>query len=659
MLFEGLNVATRGLSAAQLGINITGQNITNATTEGYSRKRLEQASEWRRDGSYGQMGFGVEVYSINRIRDQFIDRLTNEENTRYGYYTMKDAAFNRIESVFYEPSEHALNSLLNNFWSNWADVENNPNSAGARETLRSTAQTLTGQFNYVATQLRSYKDTINDEIEARINTVNEISSAIHRCNVVICGSEGALGNNANDTRDQRDRLLGELAQLIDVDYYEEENGVLMVSTNGHMLVSAAKNHELVVKRSEVKEEDGYEYSRVEVSFSTTGKEYKPKLGELKALMDIRDVDIPEYERYVNELAKTLITGVNEIHQNGYALSGLTFIDFFDSDPNKLNAANMDISQAIKNDINNVAAGSGGKKVNVPNIEATGPQSVTSTHSVSDIFINKDYTDLEILDSNNNVLVLGTDYIIEDSPSDPHHAIIKFINSAIPGPEVTLNTTYAPNSPYVVSNLVSPLVANSNATPPTYSHQALDLTTIDPKYRYIYKNSLEISVRGADGNMIALQEGKDYDIDYNSAQIIFKYNSTSNAFDDVTGTQVYINFNYHETGFGGPGDGDNALAIAQLKDKAIMQSDVFGKSTQTINQFYAGMLGRLGVERNEAKAALDTRTFALQQLKTRQDEIAGVNLDEEVANLIQYQHTYQASARYLSTINTMLDTLLNM
>jgi len=72
-----------------------------------------------------------------------------------------------------------------------------------------------------------------------------------------------------------------------------------------------------------------------------------------------------------------------------------------------------------------------------------------------------------------------------------------------------------------------------------------------------------------------------------------------------------------------------------------------------------MLGRLGVERNDAAAGLDTRTFALAQLKVRQDEIMGVNLDEEIASLIQYQYTYQASARYLTTINTMLETLLNM
>ncbi len=131
-LFEGLNVATRGLSAAQLAINVTGQNITNAGTEGYARKRIEQAADYRRDGSHGQMGFGVEVYSINRIRDQFIDRLVNDEYTRHGYYTAKNNAFDRIESVFHEPSEEALNTLLNNFWNGWADVANNPDSAGAR-----------------------------------------------------------------------------------------------------------------------------------------------------------------------------------------------------------------------------------------------------------------------------------------------------------------------------------------------------------------------------------------------------------------------------------------------------------------------------------------------------------------------------------------------
>ncbi|MDR2579785.1 MAG: hypothetical protein LBC85_02175 [Fibromonadaceae bacterium] len=148
-LFSGLDIAARGLNASQIAINVIGQNITNASDPNYSRKRIEQSSDWRRDGSFGQMGFGVQVYTINRIRDQFIDRLVNEEATRYGYYEMKSRAFDRIESIFAEPRDHALNSLLNEFWNGWAEVANDPAKAGPREALRSTTEALVTQFNYI------------------------------------------------------------------------------------------------------------------------------------------------------------------------------------------------------------------------------------------------------------------------------------------------------------------------------------------------------------------------------------------------------------------------------------------------------------------------------------------------------------------------------
>jgi flagellar hook-associated protein 1 FlgK len=641
-LFEGLGVATRGLAASQLGINVSGQNITNAFTDGYSRKRIEQNAEWRRDGSYGQMGFGVEVYAINRVRDQFIDRLVNQEQTRFGYFSVKDAAYNRIENAFQEPKDHALHQLLKNFWNNWMDVANNPSDAGARQTLRSTSESMATQFNYIATQLREYKDIINSEIEARVNRINELTAGIHGCNAIIASTE-SLSNKANDTRDQRDKMLEELAKITDVDYFEEENGAIIVTSNGNMLVSATKNHELSVKRFEHTDDAGYRYSKVEVSFGPTGKPFIPKGGELKALMEVRDVDIPEYESYINELARSVITEVNKIHNNGFSLSGLTFIDFFDSDPTKLNAANMSLSAAIKKDINNIAAGPGGKTISVNEIKSSASQSVTvpasntvelkKFHDPHDVSIERN--SIKVVDRvSGTVLREGTDYTVDYS-----NKVITFLTT----PTNAVNIDYN----YSVSTFNVPQMADGG------SPFVVDLANYNTDYRFIEKNSLVI--KDTQGNL--LQEGKDYDIDYETAKITFKYSAT-NAFENQN-NPISITFDYHKSGYGGPGDGDNALLISQLRDKAVMQGDAFGKSTQTIDQFYTGVLGRLGTERNAIGAGLETRELALEELKNQQNQIMGVDMNEEIANLIQYQHTYQASARYFSTINTMLDTLLNM
>jgi flagellar hook-associated protein 1 FlgK len=641
-LFEGLGVATRGLAASQLGINVSGQNITNAFTDGYSRKRIEQNAEWRRDGSYGQMGFGVEVYAINRVRNEFVDRLVNQEQTRFGYFSVKDTAYDRIENVFQEPKDHALNQLLKNFWNGWMDVANNPSDAGARQVLRSTTESMTTQFNYIATQLREYKDTINSEIEARVKRINELTDGIYRCNTVIVNCED-LTNKANDTRDQRDLMLEELAKLTDVDYFEEENGALVVTSNGHMLVSATKNIELSVRRVEHVDEGGYQFSKIEITYGPTGRQFTPKNGELKALLEVRDVDIPEYESYINELARSIITEVNNIHRNGFTLSGLTFIDFFDSDPSKFNAANMSLSTAVKKDVNNIAAGTGGKTIGVNAIKSSATQTVTvpagnqvplkNFHAPQDIVIEKN--SVKIVDSvTGTVLKEGNDYTVDYSTG-----IVTFVTTPANNVKIDYN--------YSIPTFNVPQQVDGGEP------YVVDLAEFNTDYRFIEKNSLVI--KDTKGNL--LQEGKDYDIDYNTAKITFKYSAT-NAFDDPS-NPISITFDYHKTGYGGPGDGENALLISQLRDKAVMQGDVFGKKSQTIDQFYTGILGRLGTERNTVGSGMETRQNALEMLKTKQNQIMGVDMNEEIANLIQFQHTYQASARYFSTINTMLDTLLNM
>jgi len=645
-LFEGLGVATRGLAASQLGINVSGQNITNAFTDGYSRKRIEQNAEWRKDGSYGQMGFGVEVYAINRVRDQFIDRLVNQEQTRYGYFSVKDDAYNRIENVYQEPKDHALSQLLKNFWNNWMDVANNPSNAGARETLRSTTESMVTQFNYIATQLREYKDILNNEIESRVNRINELTAGISRCNAIIVNCEDQT-NKANDTRDQRDLMLEELAKITDVDYFEEENGAIVVTSNGTMLVSQTKNHELALKRVEHVDEAGYQYARVEVTSGPTGKPFIPKNGELKALLEVRDVDIPKYESYTNELARGLITEVNKIHQTGFSLSGLTSIDFFDSDPKNFNAANISLSAAVKKDVNNIAAGPGGKTISVNEIKSSASQTAVTVAAGDDtIYLKNFHTPQDIVIERNSVKVVditngtalreGTDYTVNYDTG-----VITFASPLIAPTDYDIDYNYS------IPTFNVPKLEDGGEP------YVVDLADYNTDYRFIEKDSLV--VKDSNGNL--LQEGKDYDVDYKTAKITFKYSAT-NAFEDPI-TQVSITFDYHKAGYGGPGDGDNALLISQLRDKAVMQGDVFGKSTQTIDQFYTGMLGRLGTERNTAGSGLQTRQDALETLKTQQNQIMGVDMNEEIANLIQFQHTYQASARYFSTINTMLDTLLNM
>jgi flagellar hook-associated protein 1 FlgK len=150
----------------------------------------------------------------------------------------------------------------------------------------------------------------------------------------------------------------------------------------------------------------------------------------------------------------------------------------------------------------------------------------------------------------------------------------------------------------------------------------------------------------------LVEGVDYHIDY--------VNGTFQMLHDgYDSDNLQIDFHYRSGGFAGPGDNSTALAIANLRSELTMNNDVHGNGTASFTEYYSSMIGRLGLSRNEADSNLKTRTFLISQFEAHQDSIAGVSLDEEMANLIKYQHTFQAAARLITIADEMLDTLLNM
>ena len=121
----------------------------------------------------------------------------------------------------------------------------------------------------------------------------------------------------------------------------------------------------------------------------------------------------------------------------------------------------------------------------------------------------------------------------------------------------------------------------------------------------------------------------------------------------------MTINYATGGFPGPGDNSNVLAIAALRHGLTMTPNAIGSDTATFDQFYSSFIGELGLEKNEAQSNLETRTFLVNEYENHQDSIAGVSIDEEMANLIKYQHTYQAAARIITTANQMLDVLMNI
>lgn len=558
-LFSVLQVGTRGMSAAQLGMDITGQNISNADVEGYSRKRLNTAADYRQDPQFGQMGFGVTVISIERIRNTYIDQQIRRQNQEVGAYEEIDHTLESIENILIEPGETGLMNFVADFFDNWENLASNPTDMAARTMVRTSAEVLTDVFHNISGELRDLRQTRNDEIGARVQKVNKLCHEVYNLNHEISAVE-ISNQNANDSRDRRDQVLKELSKLIDLETVENDRGQVTVMTMGNILVSPVDVQDLELTTSLFTRADGTKYHDVGIRFGNSKREYRPTGGQIKGLLDSRNIIIPEYEAWLDSTAVGIVQQVNSQHVVGYNLMGYSGINFFDTQVT--GASDIAVSAAIASNVQNIAAAQGGQ------------------------------TRL----GGTNVMPAGAlDYGSATSPA-------QIGQSAFGDP--------------------------SNA-------------------RNLSQGTVVVRVAGT-----ALTENVDYHIDYVNGTIQMLHN----GFD---GNAVSVDFNYNTGGFNGPGDNSNAVAISDLRHQLTMAPDALGNPTNTFDQYYGSFIGRLGFNRSAAESNLETRQYLVEQYETQQDAIAGVSLDEEMAELIKFEHTYQAAARIITTADKMLEVLLNM
>jgi flagellar hook-associated protein 1 FlgK len=182
---------------------------------------------------------------------------------------------------------------------------------------------------------------------------------------------------------------------------------------------------------------------------------------------------------------------------------------------------------------------------------------------------------------------------------------------------------------------------------------LDLTTLNPQYRYLTDGTLRVTLNGT-GEVLREGAGEDYIVDYVRGTVTFLNYAKFAAGDSVT-----LDFRHSQTAFPGNGDGSNALTIARLRQRSVMAPDPLGNATQSLSSFYNSFVGALGIGRNQIRDEAEAKEFLIAQMDAEQASISGVSMDEEMINLVKYQHSYQAAARIISTVNQMLDVLMNI
>lgn len=220
--FMGLEASKKGLFVQQSALYTTGHNISNANTDGYSRQRVNMAatSGYPHAGlnspTYpGHLGTGVEASSVQRIRDEFIDRQYRQETNKLGYWESTLNSINQMEDILSEPSEFGINQSFNDFWKALEDISTNPEDTAARKVALAKAEALADAFNYNYTQLETIQGNIGNEISVTTTEINSLLKQIAAINAQVQAVE-PNGYVTNDLYDARDLLVDKLNELIPV-----------------------------------------------------------------------------------------------------------------------------------------------------------------------------------------------------------------------------------------------------------------------------------------------------------------------------------------------------------------------------------------------------------------------------------------------------------
>lgn len=249
--FHGLEMAKQALFAQQSGLYTTGHNISNANTKGYSRQRVnfETASPYptasrNRPEMPGQLGTGVKTGSIERVRDKYIDAQYRTENTKAGYWNTRAGSLERMENIMSEMSDKGLSKSMDQFWESLQDLATTPDNTGAKSVVVQRGNALADSFNHISKSLEKIRGDLNKEIDQTVNTANSLLKQIDAINKQVKELE-PHGYLPNDLYDERDRLIDELSEIIDIDVdYESSGDSSLGIADGVAVISLAGNSEV-------------------------------------------------------------------------------------------------------------------------------------------------------------------------------------------------------------------------------------------------------------------------------------------------------------------------------------------------------------------------------------------------------------------------------
>lgn len=322
-----INIASSGLKAANLALSTTSNNIANANTDGYNRQSVKLAESAGTMTSYGSVGTGVSILTVDRAYDALVVAQLRSATASYESINAYYEQISQVDNLLSD-SESSLSTMMSSFFAGLQSLTENASDTSARQTIISSAQSLVNQYVSADTYLRDMDSAINQQLSTNIDLVNNYATQIANINQQITRL-GSSGTSANDLLDQRDLLIDNLNKLVGVTVSTQDSNVINVSlSNGQTLVQGNTAYQLVAVSSSA------DSSRITIAYDNgigdpiEINEDTLTGGSISGLLSFRSDVLDSARNQLGLIALTLADSFNVQHSAGVDLNGEAGTDFF-------------------------------------------------------------------------------------------------------------------------------------------------------------------------------------------------------------------------------------------------------------------------------------------------------------------------------------------
>lgn len=354
--FGSYEIARSGMYVNERGLFVTGHNISNVNTPGFTRQQsISKTSYYIGNNSNMQYGLGASIEQTRQIRHTFLDNTFRREAQELGRWNPIKNTYSEIQNIIGEPLNPGIQSNLNQFWDSWQELSKEPESLTIRALVRQRGESFSDYVNHMGKQFKSLLNNLDNQMSDKIKSVNDITSNIAKLNEQIVSVESS-NDRANDLRDQRNNLLDDLSSLINIDVTEQSNGSVNVVSNGYALVTGKQTTKLL--NGDPNKAQAHPTPFLDYKVNGQYMELIPKSGELKGIIESRN-KLDDTVSQLNKLIDTIVGEVNKAHLDGKNISsptndGVVFFTFKVSPDNGL--MEVSINNEIKSDLNKITTG---------------------------------------------------------------------------------------------------------------------------------------------------------------------------------------------------------------------------------------------------------------------------------------------------------------